>query len=429
MISDDATRSAATPTQPPSEISGSSTSQSYSASESAEIPGTSTSFNVRTTVGNWEEIHGNFLLRPPKEEGAPRALIHFLGGAIVGAAPQISYRYLLEQLASKGYLVVATPYNLSFDHLATCDAVISRFERIAFPLARAYGALPVVGVGHSTGALLQILITSLFPDTPRAANALISYSNKQVPEAIPFFEELVAPFFTYVAARNETNSRRNGGQVISTMLQLARTQMRGNLPSDELLSRAARLLFVPPRLDDQTRDWKIRLPKAVRDAVSAMTQAPLLAMAEAGVVPALHDVFQALEQIPLLIEEVADGARDFVPSPVQVKSAASRAYRARNTLILRYQDDPFDESDDIEELLQTAGKVIRMKRPMVQIDIQRRNLSGAGHATPLLAPPSLDFAARAEVLMGPEVAREQLQYANAYQTVQELTQWLEASNL
>ncbi len=109
-----------------------------------------------------------------------RALIHFLGGAIVGAAPDISYRYLLERLAQKGFLIVATPYTLSFDYIATCDDIIGRFERIAPSLARQFGPVPVVGVGHSCGALLQLLITTLFPDTPRAANALISYNNKGV---------------------------------------------------------------------------------------------------------------------------------------------------------------------------------------------------------------------------------------------------------
>ncbi len=106
------------------------------------------------------------------------------------ASPHVTYRYLLEKLASRGYLIVATPHDLSFDHLQTCDLIISRFERIAPNLARTYGALPVVGIGHSLGALLHLLITSLFPDTPRAANALISFNNKPVGEAVPFFEEV-----------------------------------------------------------------------------------------------------------------------------------------------------------------------------------------------------------------------------------------------
>lgn len=80
--------------------------------------------------GKWEYIHGNYILRPPNDlQQQPRALIHFLGGALLGAAPQLSYRYLLERLARRGYLIVATPYQLSFDHLKSCDEIIDKFER------------------------------------------------------------------------------------------------------------------------------------------------------------------------------------------------------------------------------------------------------------------------------------------------------------
>ena len=87
----------------------------------------------------WEELHGNYILRPPSNNNndtPPRALIHFLGGALLGAAPQLSYRYMLERLSSRGYLIVATPYQLSFDHLATCDEVIGKFELVAPDLAK-----------------------------------------------------------------------------------------------------------------------------------------------------------------------------------------------------------------------------------------------------------------------------------------------------
>ncbi|KAL7564475.1 hypothetical protein ACA910_001569 [Epithemia clementina (nom. ined.)] len=442
------TTSSKTPTpQSSARFSSSSSSSTSTSTRTTTATATTASFSKSNSnrnyinnsknpfppAGAWEEVHGNYLLRPPPEEGAPRALIHFLGGALVGAAPHITYRYLLEQLAAKGFLIVATPFQLSFDRLQTCDAILDRFERIALPLARTYGALPVIGVGHSAGALLQVLITSLFPDTPRAANALISYNSLQVTEAVPLFEELVAPFFTYVAARNATETRRNGAQVIATLIELAQAQVSGELPSNELLSRAVRYLLVPPALDTASTQtfWEqaLQIPTAVREAVSTATRAPTLALSQAGVAPAAYDLLQALYQIPSLIEEVADGAREFVPLPAQVTSAARRAYRARNTLILQYQDDTLDESKEIEALLQAAGQVIRMKRPMIEINVERRTIADAGHAAPLLAPPSLELATRAEDLLGPQVAREQLQYAKAHQTVEELIQWLEASNL
>lgn len=402
---------------------------SYASTTRRSQPGAATSTTTaeelsRGFVGDWEEIHGNFLLRPKIDQGPPRALIHFLGGAIVGASPHLAYRYMLERLAAEGYIIVATPYDLSFDHLSTCDVIITRFERIAAPLAQTYGALPVIGVGHSCGALLQLLITSLFPDTPRAANALISFNNKPVADAVPFFEELVAPFFTYVAARNET--RNSGSEIISTALRLAKASAKGELPSDALLSRAVQLM-APPGFESLTRDKSVTIPETVRQAFASFASPASSALSNAGLVTLVTETLQALEQIPLLIDEVADGAREFVPTPARVKAAARRAYRARRTMILQYTEDPIDESDEIEELLSAAGQIIRMKRPMVEIDVQRRNLPG-GHAAPLLAPP-LEVATRAETILGPEAAKESLLYTQADQTVQELLRWLEESNL
>lgn len=398
-----------------------------SASSSSAAPSAATEDdNTLRTFGNWEEMKGNFVLRPSVEQGPPRALLHFLGGAIVGAAPHVSYRYMLERLAAEGYLIVATPYSLSFDHLSTCDAVLSRFEMIAGDLARTYGALPVIGVGHSCGALLQLLITSLFPDTPRAANALISYNNKPVQDAVPVFEEVVTPFFTYVAARNDTN-RRNGGEIISVSLELAKAGVSGKLPSNELLTKAMKISMFPPFMDDRIKEMDIELPDILRDAYGTLIGPPTAALKKAGLSPIAYDVLETLEQIPKLINEVADGARDFIPTPDEVSAVARRAYRARRTLIMKYTDDNLDESDKVEEIITAAGQVIRMKRPMIDIDIQTRELPG-GHATPLLAPP-LDLATRAEDLLGATAAKEQLQYVQADMTVKELVTWLEESDL
>eukprot|EP00595_Chromulina_sp_UTEXLB2642_P003551 CAMPEP_0196765812 /NCGR_PEP_ID=MMETSP1095-20130614/13383_1 /TAXON_ID=96789 ORGANISM="Chromulina nebulosa, Strain UTEXLB2642" /NCGR_SAMPLE_ID=MMETSP1095 /ASSEMBLY_ACC=CAM_ASM_000446 /LENGTH=57 /DNA_ID=CAMNT_0042124695 /DNA_START=138 /DNA_END=308 /DNA_ORIENTATION=+ len=41
--------------------------------------------------GRWIEDSGNFLL-PPSNNIAPIGVIHFLGGAFVGAAPHLTYK-------------------------------------------------------------------------------------------------------------------------------------------------------------------------------------------------------------------------------------------------------------------------------------------------------------------------------------------------
>jgi Protein of unknown function (DUF1350) len=127
------------------------------------------------------------------------------------------------------------------------------------------------------------------------------------------------------------------------------------------------------------------------------------------------------------LRKVAEGARDFNPTPALVRAAAGRAYRARRTLVLGYDDDSIDESDELEEVLREARSITRMKRPMVPIDVERATLVG-GHVTPLTAPP-LSVALTTEDLLGVETSRERLGYAQAEATVQRLLQWLEEGNL
>eukprot|EP00557_Chaetoceros_sp_GSL56_P012266 CAMPEP_0176483796 /NCGR_PEP_ID=MMETSP0200_2-20121128/4109_1 /TAXON_ID=947934 /ORGANISM="Chaetoceros sp., Strain GSL56" /LENGTH=434 /DNA_ID=CAMNT_0017880221 /DNA_START=433 /DNA_END=1733 /DNA_ORIENTATION=+ len=385
-------------------------------------------------VGEWVEMHGNYVLRPPLMDQEPRALIHFLGGAIVGAAPDISYRYVLERLAEKGFLIVATPYTLSFDYIATCDDIIGRFERIAPTLARQFGPVPVVGVGHSCGALLQLLITTLFPDTPRAANALLSYNNKSVKEAIPLFDEVITPIFVQLGT-NQSNPFNDfiGGssdgsvlppnslELINIGIKLSRNAVKGDLPSDELLSEIAKRTTPKPLASILPQD--VVVPSFVRDSFQKFINPLKENKLNAGIIPLLDQSLDVLEQIPLLIDEVANGARDFNPPPQSVQAAARRRYRARRTLVVQYDDDPLDESEQVETLLREAETVMRNKRPMVDFDVKRVVLKG-GHATPCLAPP-LDLASRVEDILGEDAAKNRLLYAGADETVDEIVKWLE----
>ncbi len=74
---------------------------------------------------DWKEISGNWVLIPRH----PIGIVHFLGGAFVATAPQVTYRWLLEQLAAKNYAVVATPFVNTLDHAAIAQSVLQSFER------------------------------------------------------------------------------------------------------------------------------------------------------------------------------------------------------------------------------------------------------------------------------------------------------------
>lgn len=137
----------------------------------------------------WQEISGGSVLIPRH----PIAIIHFLGGAFVGTAPNLTYRWLLEQLAKEGYAIIATPFVNTLDHLAIARRVLNRFENIVERLQSNHSLeqryLPVYGLGHSMGCKLHLLIGSLF-SVERAGNILISFNNYPVKRAIPFLEQI-----------------------------------------------------------------------------------------------------------------------------------------------------------------------------------------------------------------------------------------------
>ncbi|MBL1174622.1 MAG: DUF1350 domain-containing protein [Pantanalinema sp. GBBB05] len=137
---------------------------------------------------DWQELSGNWVLMPPR----PIAIVHFLGGAFVATAPQVTYRRFLERLALQGYGVIATPFINTFDHQAIAQTVLRNFDRVMehlyeTTLRKRY--LPIYGVGHSLGCKLHLLIGSSFP-VERAGNVLISFNNYAARDAVPLVEQV-----------------------------------------------------------------------------------------------------------------------------------------------------------------------------------------------------------------------------------------------
>lgn len=166
---------------------------------------------------DWKEISGNWVLIPRH----PIGIVHFLGGAFVATAPQVTYRWLLEQLAAKNYAVVATPFVNTLDHAAIAQSVLQSFERTLDQLhstallRKRY--LPIYGLGHSMGCKLHLLIGSLFA-VERAGNILISFNNYAAREAIPLVQQFTpantieftpSPLETNTLIAQRYNVRRN----------------------------------------------------------------------------------------------------------------------------------------------------------------------------------------------------------------------------
>ncbi|MEM1310462.1 MAG: DUF1350 family protein [Cyanobacteria bacterium P01_C01_bin.70] len=136
----------------------------------------------------WREVSGNWLYIPSQ----PRAIIHFLGGAFVAAAPSITYKLLLEAIARRGYLIVATPFINTFDHKAIAQEVLVTLDQALHYLENrvTLKRLPIYGLGHSMGCKVHLLINSLY-EVERAGNIYMAFNNYSARRSVPFLEQLM----------------------------------------------------------------------------------------------------------------------------------------------------------------------------------------------------------------------------------------------
>ncbi|MBE9060381.1 DUF1350 family protein [cf. Phormidesmis sp. LEGE 11477] len=139
----------------------------------------------------WQEVSGNWFLVPER----PRAIVHFLGGAFVAAAPHLTYRWLLEALYTEGYAVIATPFVNTFDHGAIASETLTTFNQGLTFLRKQRPELqdlPIYGLGHSMGCKVHLLIGSTLlaaDEPPRAGNILVSFNNFPARKSIPLLEQ------------------------------------------------------------------------------------------------------------------------------------------------------------------------------------------------------------------------------------------------
>jgi hypothetical protein len=229
---------------------------------------------------------------------------------------------LLERLSSANYLVVATPFRLDFDYIRSCDLILTKFDNVGSQLAAEYGPLPVIGLGHSCGALLQTLITCLFPSAPRAANILISFNNKPAASAIPLLQEVIVPLAEQIYSDDQ--------QSASVRESLANLRSTIDSVFDSYASSALSPSFIGKEL-----------------------------------LPFLRQGIEIIDQLPPVFKAIAGGRQEFEPTPKDTREVCRRMYRARRTLLVKFEDDSLDESEDIEKVLREANTIMRMKRPMV----------------------------------------------------------------
>lgn len=106
----------------------------------------------------WQRVGGSWLRLPPS---TPWAVVHFVGGAALGAAPQLCYDRLWADVCERASIaVIATPYDVGPDHsrlAAACTAAFEATQAEARDLGLLPPGAPLFRVGHSLGAKLLVV--------------------------------------------------------------------------------------------------------------------------------------------------------------------------------------------------------------------------------------------------------------------------------
>lgn len=105
------------------------------------------------------------VIAPPKGV-KPRAIIEFLGGAFIGAVPEVTYGYLMGRLAEEGFVVVSVPYNVTFEHSQAAAQVYERFNAC-------FRSIVSSGLPHANLTSAQLLDLPLFSVGHRWVNFFI----------------------------------------------------------------------------------------------------------------------------------------------------------------------------------------------------------------------------------------------------------------
>eukprot|EP00898_Chlorokybus_atmophyticus_P002317 jgi/Chlat1/3086/Chrsp21S08796 len=291
-----------------------------------------------STFDSWTQVGECRVLAPPRRLlSAPRGVIHFLGGAFIGAIPEVTYRTVLEGLAADGYVVIANPFRLTFRHVDSCQEANDRFmatynalcaQGFTTPRGTAVdiASLPVYGIGHSNGALLHLLIGAVCSNVNVQANVLISYNNKPAADAIPFVE-----------------------QVLPSVGQLA--PLINSMRPGQFAQDAVRQLG---EIERQLALTGLTVSKTARD-----------------IVPVLNQIIPFLEEVLVPLKLVQAGQAEFYPPPAESLAMIEQQYKIPRTLLVQFLDDGLDETPKIVQAFSSRG-----------IDYEIMMLGGS-HLTPV----------------------------------------------
>lgn len=249
----------------------------------------------------WRAVGSCDVLIPTASQ--PRAVILFLGGFGAGFAPRTFYSNILRQLCNKvdaaiiAYRLPALPLpNHSAEAVRAASAFASTLATLRDePNNRILGSLPTVGMGHSLGSklLLLICVDQIMREKLRIdGNIFMSFSNARIRDAVPSSSSFQSPT---VSSAEVADGVRKVRQFLNS--------------------------WAPPNETVQNVKTSI---DGVLDSVSGLASA-----------------------------FAPDATGDFVPSVEETLALAGSKYNVHDNLVLKFLNDTIDNGADLYRVLRS----------------------------------------------------------------------------
>lgn len=280
--------------------------------------------DAKETQLDWETCSDGdseaLVLLPPASVERPTSIIHFVGGTFFGSAPKLWYRTLLEGVARNTQsAVVVTPIPVTLLKSPLNHVNLSKKLQRSFCMAwrdvleDEYGDIddiPVCGMGHSLGARLLVVLTTLTRNRPGEVPpfrsfTLISFTNYGASAGIPG-----------VAALSRESKRQKRKAEVSETRKRQRVARR---------SRDTR--WLDEYDDDVDEEWD-----EIVEELGGIIQTSASAV-KTALTPRSDDL-------------------EFFPTPENLwKALNDSRYDIPETLVVQFDDDEIDQSSKLAQTL------------------------------------------------------------------------------
>ena len=286
---------------------------------------------ARAVEGSWYSL-GDCQVLLPENERVPRSIVHFIGGFVAGSAPSLAYNSMLQELANRGHMVVASPLPPmnSFNHME-CAEIIQRsfiqcYNQHLLPiLGSSASAVPVIGLSHSLGGKIRILAEC----NPKRVNQIETCAN------------VFLAFNNFDARQSLDLTTAKMSQLSPELKRLADTIQS---PEVQRIVEAARKSPL-----NGIREALAQGASSSKDPIDVMSSLFSDALNER-----ISSIFSDVDsRVTNLFNDLQ--RLEFIPSSQETWRMLESEYDNPSNVIFKFKDDDIDQSDDLAFYLRKRG--------------------------------------------------------------------------